>query len=166
MGAVRFSLYTDYGFEPDLAELVENYTDYYRDKVNENKNSIVKSFLMRDFDKIHPIMQQNDKVMTAPFQRTIGVGQTMCQINNNIEDVPSIHTVFNTNFSHIEQVCSNEFDEGFITEKNPLEESKRIIARKNFQIKNLSPLEGLGKTRETLKKEEVIDAPYNEKAAK
>jgi hypothetical protein len=57
MGAVRFSLYTDYGFEPDLAELVENYTDYYRDKVNENKNSIVKSFLMRDFDKIHPIMQ-------------------------------------------------------------------------------------------------------------
>jgi hypothetical protein len=33
-------------------------------------------------------------------------------------------------------------------------------------MKDLSPLENIGKPRETLKKEEVIDAPYNEKAAK
>ena len=67
LGAIRFSLYTDYGFEPDLAELVENYTDYYRDKVNDNKNRIVKAFHNRDFDIIYPTLLANEKVINAPF---------------------------------------------------------------------------------------------------
>jgi hypothetical protein len=121
IGAIRFSLYTDYGFEPDLAELVENYTDYYRDKINDNKNRITKAFHNRDFDIVYPTLQANERVQNAPFQRTISIGQTMCDINANISNVTKIHNIFNKEFKHIETACGNEFDEGFIVEKDPYE---------------------------------------------
>jgi len=56
LGALRFSLYTDFGFEEQLAELTENYTDFYRDKVNKNKNEIVTALKNRNFDLVYPLM--------------------------------------------------------------------------------------------------------------
>ena len=165
MGAIRFSLYTSYGFDEDLAELVENYEDYYRDRAEENKNKMTKAFFARDFDVILPTIEINEKVMSAPFKRTIGIGGTLCDIKNNISKVPLIHTTFNEHFKHIEAICSNEFDEGFIVEKDPYEEARKVIATKNFVVKDLRPLENLNKSRAFLNKQEVISAPYEERAA-
>ena len=33
LGATRFSLYTAFGFDNDLSELIENYQDYFREKI-------------------------------------------------------------------------------------------------------------------------------------
>jgi hypothetical protein len=49
-------MYTDFGFEKELIELTENYTDFYRDKVNNTKNEIVANFKSRNFDQIHPLL--------------------------------------------------------------------------------------------------------------
>jgi hypothetical protein len=165
MGATRFSLYTSYGFDDDLDELVENYEDYYRDRSEKNKNKVTTAFFERNFDIIHPTLQINDKVIQAPLKRTIGLGGTMCEIKKNIMNVPLIHTTFNENFKHIENICSNEFDEGFIVEKDPYEEVKKVIARKNFVVKDLRPLANLNKSRSYLNKQEVISAPYEDRAA-
>ena len=56
IGATRFSVYADYGMSEQLEELVQEYKDFFNDKINENKNNIVTSFVERDFDKIHPLM--------------------------------------------------------------------------------------------------------------
>lgn len=160
---MRFSLYSDFGFENELAELTEDYADFYRDKVNTNKNEIVDNFKSRQFEKIHPLMATNDKVVNAPFQRTIGVGQTFADLNKNIQDVPAIHTIFNTQFDHIVRACGNEFDEGFIIEKDPYEERQQLIAKKIPPFKTVAPIENVGKTREHIRHEEVINAPYEEK---
>ena len=52
LGAARFSVYSDFGMNDALDELISQYKDFYRDKINENKNTIVHSFLQRDFEKI------------------------------------------------------------------------------------------------------------------
>lgn len=44
----------------DLEKLIVEYKDYYRDKINENKNNIVTDFVSRDFDDIHPLMKKNE----------------------------------------------------------------------------------------------------------
>ena len=45
LGAARFSVYSDYGMNDALDELISQQKDFYRDKINENKNLIVQSFL-------------------------------------------------------------------------------------------------------------------------
>ena len=67
LGAQRFSVYTDFGLGRNLDDLIQEYTSFYRDKINENKNSIVTSFLHRDFEKIHPLMIKNDKLTSSGF---------------------------------------------------------------------------------------------------
>lgn len=46
----------------NLDELIQEYKDFYRDKINENKNNIVTSFLQKDFDAIRPLMLKNEKL--------------------------------------------------------------------------------------------------------
>jgi len=87
----------------------------------------------------------------------------MLDLAKSVEDVPGIHTVFNTQFDHIIKACGNEFDEGFIVEKDPFEKRQLLIASKIPPFKNCSPIENLGKLREIIMKEEVIAAPYEEK---
>ena len=56
LGASRFSVYADYGMNDSLEELIQEYKDFYRDKINDNKNTIVTAFLHRDFENIQPTM--------------------------------------------------------------------------------------------------------------
>ena len=67
LGAARFSVYTDFGFGQNLEDLIAEYRSFYKDKINDNKNNIVTSFLNRDFDKIHPLMKKNEKLSSAGF---------------------------------------------------------------------------------------------------
>ena len=45
----------------------------------------------------------------------------MSDLNQNVSNPTKIHNIFNKEFKHIEVSCSNEFDEGFIVEKDPYE---------------------------------------------
>ena len=67
IGAARFSVYSDYGMSEQLEDLVQEYKDFFNDKINENKNNIVTSFVHRDFDKIHPLMQRNEVLQQSGF---------------------------------------------------------------------------------------------------
>ena len=80
LGAARFSVYADYGMNEALDELISQYKDFYRDKINENKNTIVHSFLTRDFEKIQPTMEKNDHLSKSGFQHAIGIGETIMSI--------------------------------------------------------------------------------------
>jgi len=77
LGAYRFSVYTDYGMESDLEQLIQQYKDFYRDKINENKNNIVTSFLHRDFEKVNPLMKKNELLTSSGFQHAISLAQTV-----------------------------------------------------------------------------------------
>jgi len=64
-----------------MNELIGNFKDFYKDKVNENKNKIVTSFLNRDFENIHSLQQKNDELNSSGFQATIGLAQIILQLN-------------------------------------------------------------------------------------
>lgn len=76
LGAARFSVYSDYGMNESLEELIQEYKDFYRDKINDNKNTIVTAFLHRDFEKIQPTMKKNEELSRSGFQHAIGLAQT------------------------------------------------------------------------------------------
>jgi hypothetical protein len=38
LGACKYSLFTDFGYDQPLMDLVHQYQDFFKDKVNENKN--------------------------------------------------------------------------------------------------------------------------------
>ena len=71
LGAARFSVYADFGMNEALEELIQEYKDFYRDKINENKNAIVTGFLERDFENIWSLMQDNEKKAGEGFHHTI-----------------------------------------------------------------------------------------------
>ena len=81
LGAYRFSVYTDFGLASDLEGLIQEYKDFYRDKINENKNNIVTSFLHKDFDDIRPLMDKNEKLTSSGFQHSIGLAHTILQVH-------------------------------------------------------------------------------------
>lgn len=56
LGAARLSVYTDYGMQDQLEALIAEFQNYYRDRVNDNKNDIVRAFADRDFEVINPLM--------------------------------------------------------------------------------------------------------------
>ena len=37
LGAFQYSVYTDFGMEPDLEELISTYRDFYSDSIKKNK---------------------------------------------------------------------------------------------------------------------------------
>ena len=49
LGAAKLSYFTDFGIHENLEDLLSEYKDFFRDRVNENKNAIVTSFIDRDF---------------------------------------------------------------------------------------------------------------------
>ena len=56
LGAYKFSCFADFGYEKTMmTELIGNFKDFYKDKVNENKNKIVTSLLHKDFENIHSL---------------------------------------------------------------------------------------------------------------
>ena len=59
LGVQKLSTLQDFGMYDSLTDAMSEYHDFFRDKVNENKNKIVTSFINRDFDAIWSIMQEN-----------------------------------------------------------------------------------------------------------
>ena len=55
------SYYTDFGLQDHVEDLLSEYKDFFRDRINENKNAIVTSFIERDFDKIWPLVSDNEQ---------------------------------------------------------------------------------------------------------
>jgi len=47
--------------------LIIQYKRFYDDKINDNKNKMVTSFIERDFDRIHPLMKKNEKLTSSGF---------------------------------------------------------------------------------------------------
>jgi hypothetical protein len=45
-----------------LEDLITQYREFYKDKVNENKNKIVTSFLRKDFENIHMLQKKNEEL--------------------------------------------------------------------------------------------------------
>jgi len=95
LGAYRFSVYTDFGRGQNLEDLIRLYQDFYRDKINENKNNIVTGFLHRDFDKIKPLMKKNEKLSSSGFQHAIQLAHTVLQIHQYENNSVKMHQVFN-----------------------------------------------------------------------
>jgi hypothetical protein len=42
--------------------MVSQFQDFFKDKVNDNKNKIVTSFLQRDFENIHVLQARNEEL--------------------------------------------------------------------------------------------------------
>lgn len=42
--------------QDQLEALIAEFQNYYRDRVNDNKNDIVRAFADRDFEVINPLM--------------------------------------------------------------------------------------------------------------
>lgn len=60
-------MYTDFGNAYELDQVIKKYRGYYKTHIFDNKNSMVSSFKNKDFDKILPLMQHNEKLEQARF---------------------------------------------------------------------------------------------------
>ena len=60
-----------------LESLITEYKDFYREKIHENKNQIVTSFVTKDFEKIHPLIKKNEKLTSSGFQHAISIAYTI-----------------------------------------------------------------------------------------
>ena len=110
LGAARFSVYSDYGMNDALDELISQQKDFYRDKINENKNLIVQSFLQRDFEKIQPTMEKNEHLSKSGFQHAIGIGETILAIGKYATVPAKLNQVFTKQFDHIDVICDTEYN--------------------------------------------------------
>ena len=77
LGAYRFSVYTDFGLANDLENLIREYKDFFKDSINDNKNQIVHKFLGREFDKITPIMEKNERLEASGLQHGVSLARTI-----------------------------------------------------------------------------------------
>lgn len=84
LGAARFSVYNDFGIETWQEELLKDYSDFYKDKTNENKNKIVTSYLARDFESIRPLMLKNEQLIGSNFLTTVKLAQAVQAIQKNV----------------------------------------------------------------------------------
>ena len=62
LGAAKLSYFSDFGMHENLESILSEYKDFYRDKINENKNMIVTGFLHREFDCIWALMRENEQL--------------------------------------------------------------------------------------------------------
>lgn len=156
LGAYRFSVYTDFGRGQNLEDLIRLYKDFYNDRINENKNNIVTSFLHRDFDKIKPLMKKNEKLSSAGFQHAISLAHTVLQVHQYENNGYKMHQVFNKQFDHIDTIC--DADTAYETRIGPTQLVDQTVF-KRIQAKSMQPLK-LGQTREKIKADAMIETAY------
>ena len=60
-----------------LDSLITEFQNFFKDRVNDNKNEIVRAFADRNFDVINPLMQKNEKLHQSGFQQAIGLAKTV-----------------------------------------------------------------------------------------
>ena len=101
LGAAKLSTYSDFGMNGYLEELLFEYKDFYRDKVNSNKNKIVTAFLQKDFEIIWPKMKENETISRLGFQHTIALAQTVIRCGKFVVQPQLIHQIFNKQFDHV-----------------------------------------------------------------
>ena len=144
LGAARFSVYADYGMNESLEELIQEYKDFFADKINDNKNIIVTAFLHREFEKIQPTMVKNEVLSKSGFQHAIGLAQTCLSISKYATNPAKLTQVFSKQFNHIDIICDT--DTSFDSKIAPTTSfDHRII--KTLRTKDLKPLK-LGFSRE------------------
>jgi hypothetical protein len=151
--------------------MVENYQDYFRDKLAHNQNTLVELFNDRDMAKVLPLIHSNKEFAQSPFRDTISfvrtLGDIVKQLDRGDKGVKEIHLLFNKEFGHIDDVITScDKDEGFILPRDPYEVRTREIPSKRFKSKDIGPLEYIGCERPIIKKYECIAHPYEDKAAK
>lgn len=71
LGAARFSLYSNFGMIGHMDELLNEQKTFFQDKINENKNKVVTSFLSRNFQAIYPLLQHNEVLSRSQFHDTV-----------------------------------------------------------------------------------------------
>jgi len=156
LGAYRYSVYTDFGLGQNLEDLIQQYKDFYRDKINENKNNIVTSFLHRDFEKIRPLMLRNEKLTSSGLQHAISLGHTILHMHKFENNPLKMHQVFNKQFDHIDEICDAE--SAFETRIGTSTLVKQTVF-KTIKCKTNKPLK-LGQSRERIKAEAMIESAY------
>lgn len=160
LGAYRFSVYTDYGMNQNLEDLIQEYKDFYRDKINDNKNNIVTSFLHRDFDQINPLMKKNEKLTSSGFQHAISLAHTVLQIHKYETNPAKMHQVFNKQFDHIDKIC--DADSAFETRVGPSTMVNQTVY-KRIRTVDMKPIV-LGQPREKIKLDHKIESAYEKDA--
>ena len=140
----------------NLEDLVQEYKDFYRDKINDNKNNIVTSFLNKNFDEIKPLMDKNEKLQQSGFQHAIGLAHTLLKVQKYETNPNKMHQVFNKQFEHIETIC--EADSAVDSRIGPTQTIDHTVY-KRLKCRRLEPLE-LGKTREQIKAAAMIESAY------
>jgi hypothetical protein len=112
LGVRKFSVFTDFGFHADLAQLSRQYQDYFDDKITQTQNDTVKAFVHREYDSVRPTILEYERLRDAPFKTTVGLSRTVCDLNEVVlstADVDTktlqVHTIFNEHFGHIDEIC-------------------------------------------------------------
>ena len=108
LGAQRFSVYSSFGMHDDLAELIEQYQDFYKNKFNENTDNIIELYKSCDFVNIRPLMLKNEKLNIAGFQHALSLARTMQQLQRDVTSRVKIEHVLNKEFDHIDLICEND----------------------------------------------------------
>ena len=68
MGALKYSLFSDYGHHEELDKICREYTEYFNDKMTGFKNTTVKSFSSREYHNAWPSIKDFEEVKQKPFQ--------------------------------------------------------------------------------------------------
>ena len=108
LGVQKLSTLQDFGMYDSLTDAMSEYHDFFRDKVNENKNKIVTSFINRDFDAIWSIMQENKKYEDSGFPMVLALNKTMLKFNRYVTQPTMVHQIFNKSFDHIEEIADSD----------------------------------------------------------
>ena len=81
--ATQLSAYADFGMINELETMITNQQTFFKDRINDNKNEIVRAFASRNFDVIHPLTKKNDRLSVSGFQQAVSLAKTVTQCNKN-----------------------------------------------------------------------------------
>lgn len=140
----------------NLEDLVQEYKDFYRDKINDNKNNIVTSFLNKNFDEIKPLMDKNEKLQQSGFQHAIGLAHTLLKVQKYETNPNKMHQVFNKQFEHIDDIC--DADTAYETRIGPSTLVNQTVFKK-IKCRDMNPIK-LGEERAKIKADAIIESAY------
>lgn len=66
-------MFSDFGYDNEISDIIGHFKNFYKDKINENKNQIVTSFLKKNFEVIHVLQSKNEDLNKSGFYATIGL---------------------------------------------------------------------------------------------
>jgi len=66
--ATQLSAYADFGMINELETMITNQQTFFKDRINDNKNEIVRAFASRTFEVISPLTKKNNRLGMSGFQ--------------------------------------------------------------------------------------------------